>query len=111
MSINKPDITRRRFLKQNKEAFTFHHKTSGVAMSMTEDNKGVIWAATYPGSGLVSNDPASQQFSDYCFMHKENWPQYQRSIATDDTGWVYFSVGYTMSQIVCASHLWSFRLS
>lgn len=81
--------------------FTFHHKTSGAAMSMTEDDNGLIWAATYPGSGLVSFDPSTRIFTDYGFVHKENWPQYQRSIAADDKGWIYFAIGYTSSQIVC----------
>lgn len=84
-----------------KRAFTFHHKTNGAAMSMTEDDKGLIWSITYPGSGLTSFDPVNQIFTDYGFAHKENWQQYQRSIATDDKGWVYFAVGYTSSQIVC----------
>ncbi len=84
-----------------KRAFTFHHKTSGAAMSMTEDDNGLIWAATYPGSGLVSFDPAAGKFTDYGFVHQENWPQYQRSIAADDKGWIYFAIGYTASQIVC----------
>ncbi len=81
--------------------FTFQQKTSGAAMSMTEDDNGLIWAATYPGSGLVSFDPSTRIFTDYGFVNKENWAQYQRSIAADDKGWIYFSIGYTSSQIVC----------
>lgn len=84
-----------------KRAFTFTAKTNGAAMSMTEDDNGVIWAVTYPGSCLASFDPESRQFTDYGFVHKENWLQYQRSIAADDRGWIYFAVGYTSSQIVC----------
>ena len=33
-------------------------------------------------------------------MHEENWPQYQRSVAADDTGWIYFGIGNTASQII-----------
>lgn len=82
-------------------AFTFHTTTlRQMAMSMTEDLHGVIWSVTYPSSGLVSFDPATREFKDYGALHKENWPQYQRSIATDDAGWVYFAIGNTLCQIV-----------
>lgn len=82
-------------------AFTFFHKTAPrVAMGMTEDDRGVIWAATYPNSGVVSFDPKSRAFRDYGHVHKENWRQYQRYVAADDAGWVYFAVGNTASQIV-----------
>ncbi|MEO9004973.1 MAG: hypothetical protein ABI288_09560, partial [Ginsengibacter sp.] len=41
-----------------KRAFTFHHIVNRqMAMSMTEDEKGVIWAVTYPNSGVVSFNP------------------------------------------------------
>src|SRR5690606_5844056 len=35
-------------------AYTFHQKTAPqMAMGMTEDDEGQIWAVTYPNSGLV----------------------------------------------------------
>ncbi len=84
-----------------KRAFTFHRKTAPqMAMGMTEDDKGVIWSVTYPNSGVVSFDPASRAFKDYGHVHKENWRQYQRYVAADDTGWIYFGIGSTASHII-----------
>ena len=41
-----------------KRAFTFYEKTQPqMAMSMTEDDQGRIWSATYPQSGIVCFDP------------------------------------------------------
>lgn len=84
-----------------KRAFTFHHKTAPqMAMGMTEDDKGRIWAVTYPNSGIVCYDPATATFTDYGYVHKENWAQYQRYLAVDDQGWVYFALGNTNSQLI-----------
>ena len=84
-----------------KRAFTFFEKTSPqMAMSMTEDDTGRIWSATYPNSGLVSFDPNSRTFKDYAHLYDQNWRQYPRSMAADDAGWVYFGVGSTLGQIV-----------
>jgi hypothetical protein len=84
-----------------KRAFTFVHETAPqMAMGMTEDDNGVIWSVTYPNSGVVSFNPATREFKDYGHVHKENWAQYQRSVAADDTGWIYFAVGNTWSQII-----------
>ena len=71
-----------------------------MAMGMTEDDDGTIWSVTYPNSGVVSFDPASREFKDYGHVHKENWAQYQRYVAADDTGWVYFGIGSTSGQII-----------
>ncbi len=82
-------------------SFTFQEKTKPqMAMAMTEDDQGVIWSVTYPNSGLVSYDPATGQLTDYGYLNKENWAQYQRYIAADDKGWVYFGIGNTNSQII-----------
>ena len=84
-----------------KRAFTFFHKTSPMmAMSMTEDDQGVIWSASYPNSGLVSFDPKTREFKDYPSLNKENWAQYPRAVAADDAGWIYVGIGSTASQIV-----------
>lgn len=84
-----------------KKAFTFCHKTAPqMAMSMTESADGVIWSATYPNCGLVSFDPKTREFKDYGHVHKENWRQYPRFIATDDTGYVYFGIGSTSGHIL-----------
>ncbi|MBI3987150.1 MAG: hypothetical protein HY343_09530 [Lentisphaerae bacterium] len=82
-------------------AFTFHHETAPrMAMSMTEDDAGRIWSVTYPNSGVVCFDPANGQFRDYGHLYSQNWPQYQRSVAADDAGWIYFAVGNTSGQII-----------
>lgn len=84
-----------------KRAFTFHHDTAPqMAMGMTEDDDGVIWSVTYPSSGVVSYNPATGEFRDFGHVHKENWNQYQRYVATDDQGWLYFGIGSTASQVV-----------
>ncbi len=85
----------------SKRAFTFFEKTTPqMAMGMTEDDRGVIWSVSYPNSGVVSFDPATRAFKDYGPVHKENWAQYQRYVATDDAGWLYFGIGSTASQII-----------
>ena len=84
-----------------KRAFTFVHETAPqMAMSMTEDDRGVIWSVTYPNSGLVSYNPATGEFKDYGHLHQENWLQYPRHIAADDQGWIYFGIGTTTSHIL-----------
>jgi hypothetical protein len=82
-------------------AFTFFHETKPqMAMGMTEDDHGVIWSVSYPNSGVVSFDPRTREFKDYGHVYAQNWPQYQRYVAADDTGWIYFGLGNTASQIV-----------
>lgn len=82
-------------------AFTFSHKSAPqMAMAMTEDDNGVIWSVTYPNSGLVSFDPKTKAFTDYGSLHKETWQQYDRSLAADDAGYIYFAIGNTSSQII-----------
>jgi hypothetical protein len=84
-----------------KRAFTFKKESMPqMAMGMTEDDKGVIWAVTYPNSGVISFDPVTREFKDHGYVYKQNWRQYQRSVAADDAGWIYFSIGNTASQII-----------
>lgn len=84
-----------------RRAFTFWQETAPqMAMGMTEDDKGVIWSVTYPQSGVVSFEPVSRTLRDYGHVYKQNWAQYQRSVAADDTGWIYFGIGSTASQII-----------
>ncbi len=81
--------------------FTFVGKVhDGMSMGMTEDRNGVIWSVTYPDSGVISFDPKSRKLTDYGSVNKESWPQYQRTVATDDAGWVYFGIGNTKAQIM-----------
>ncbi len=82
-------------------AFTFHKKTTPqMAMGMTEDDNGTIWSVTYPNSGVASYNPKTKEFNDYGSVYKQTWPQYQRYVAADDTGIVYFAVGNTKTQIL-----------
>ncbi len=84
-----------------KPGFTFSEKTATqMSMGMTEDDNGVIWSATYPQSGIVAFNPKTREFRDFGHVYKQNWPQYQRYIAADDTGHIYFAIGSTASQIV-----------
>lgn len=83
-----------------KRAFTFTKGTMPqMAMAMTEDDNGKIWAVTYPNSGVVSFDPGTRELKDYKYVNKENWRQYHRSIAADDAGWIYFGLGNASTQI------------
>ncbi|GMU21747.1 MAG: hypothetical protein AMXMBFR13_18370 [Phycisphaerae bacterium] len=84
-----------------RRAFTFHAETAPrMAMGMTEDDNGVIWSVSYPQSGVVSFDPKTRAFKDYGHVHTENWEQYQRTVAADDTGWIYFGIGNTKSHVM-----------
>ena len=84
-----------------KRNFTFCSKTTPqMSMGMTEDDRGSIWSVAYPQSALVSFDPKSREFHDYGNVYTQNWPQYQRFVAADDAGFIYFALGQTASQIV-----------
>ena len=84
-----------------KRAFTFFRKTAPqMAMGMTEDDNGLIWSVTYPNSGVVSFNPVTREFKDYGHVYKQNWRQYQRYVAADDAGWLYFGIGSTAGQII-----------
>ncbi|MHB9107213.1 MAG: NHL repeat-containing protein [Armatimonadota bacterium] len=81
--------------------FTFVQQTfPQMAMGMTEDDRGRIWSVTYPDSGVVCFDPETRELRDYGSVHQENWQQYQRYVAADDAGWIYFALGNTASQII-----------
>jgi len=84
-----------------KRAFTFCKESlPQMAMSMTEDDQGIIWAVTYPNSGMVSFNPVTREFMDYGHLYKQNWRQYPRSLVKDNAGWLYFGIGNTASQII-----------
>ena len=85
----------------DKGEFTFHAETvPQMTMGMTEDDNGRIWSATYPNSAVACYDPTQREFRDYGSVYAQNWRQYQRFVAADEAGWVYFAVGNTASQIV-----------
>ena len=84
-----------------KRAFTFHKKSMPkMAMAMTEDDLGNIWGVTYPNSGVVSFNPTTREFTDFGYLYKQNWRQYQRNMAADNSGWIYYGMGNTSSQII-----------
>lgn len=84
-----------------KRGFTFCNKTTPqMSMGMTEDDNGVIWSVSYPQSGVVSFDPRTRKFRDYGEVYNQNWMEYPRFAAADDSGWVYFAIGMTASQII-----------
>ncbi|MFO7946830.1 MAG: hypothetical protein R6V19_08440 [Armatimonadota bacterium] len=84
-----------------KPGFTFvteaHYRG---AMGMTEGDDGIIYSVTYPDSGVARYNPKTGEFQDFGPVWDENWNQYQRAVATDDTGWLYFGIGSTRSQII-----------
>ena len=82
-------------------AFTFSKEAlPQMAMGMTEDDNGIIWAASYPNSGVVSFNPVTREFKDWGYLYKQNWRQYPRNLVTDNAGCIYFSLGNTASQII-----------
>ncbi len=82
------------------KSFSFVKETTPkTAMSMTEDDNGTIWSATYPKNALFSYNPKTGIYKDYGQIHAEEWSQYPRYIATDDKGWVYVGMGEGAGQI------------
>jgi hypothetical protein len=82
-------------------AFTFTAPASPTsAMSFTEDRDGVVWAATWPDSGLVSFDPRTGTLVDHGPSSKEAWKQYPRSIVVDDVGHIFLGVGSAEARIL-----------
>lgn len=81
--------------------FTFHQRNrDDLAMSMTEDDNGLIWVGTYPNAHLFSFDPQQKQLTDHGALNKEDWRQYPRLMAADDAGWVYAMIAFTRHQII-----------
>jgi hypothetical protein len=82
-------------------SFTFIGDTpSRCAMSMTEDDDGVIWAGLFPDSHLVSFNPESRELVDHGSLNQESWRQYPRALAYDEAGWIYAGIGNTAGQVV-----------
>ena len=73
---------------------------SRLGIGMTEDDQGRIWAASYPDSSLCMHDPATGEFRDYGSLYDQPWRQYPYTLAADAGGWIYFSVGKTLSQFI-----------
>ncbi len=70
------------------------------AMGMTESDDGIIYSVTYPDSGVARYNPETGEFEDFGSVWEENWNQYQRAVATDEMGWLYFGIGSTRAQII-----------
>ncbi|MFP3903980.1 MAG: PQQ-binding-like beta-propeller repeat protein [Armatimonadota bacterium] len=88
------------FDPKKREFTAVHEGPPRVAMSMTEDYDGVIWAAIYPGSEVVSYNPATDEMRNYGCVHEHPSTQYPRYVAADDEGWVYVAVGLAAGQII-----------
>ena len=81
--------------------FTFWTNTApATSFSIIEDERGIVWLATHPQSGLVSFDPKTRAFKDYGQLYKQNWAQYPSGLSVDDAGWVYWGVGSAMCQVI-----------
>lgn len=69
------------------------------AMSLHEDQNGVIWAGLFPNANLLSFNPDTRELVDHGRMNEERWNQYLRSMAVDQSGWVYAGIGTTRAQV------------
>ncbi len=87
----------------NPENFELRHWKvgAGMGMAMTEDDAGRIWCVSYPDGRVICYNPAKNVCRDFGPARKEAWPQYNRAMAADDTGILYYGVGITRSQF-CA---------
>ena len=71
-----------------------------AAMSMTEDDEGVIWAAVYPDCDVVGYNPETGEAHNYGSLYEYPSTLYPRSIAADDRGWIYVHIGLAANQII-----------
>ena len=85
--------------EQGKWTFAEPIRSGKMSMSMTEDDRGRIWSISYPDCGITAFDPETQKLQDYGAPFAETFPQYARSVATDDRGWVYIGYGNAAGQI------------
>lgn len=74
-----------------------HHR---AAMSMTEDDQGRIWAATYPKAQVSRFDPVTREFRTYDAIFEHDSLLYPRSMAADDLGWIYVGIQKAAGQII-----------
>lgn len=87
-------------INQRKLTVINHDAPPQMAMSMTEDDTGLIWAATYPQCGLVSYNPATKELRDHGPVFNQDWAVYPSFIAADEKGWMYAAIGNTASHII-----------
>jgi len=82
----------------NLRKWTFAGDGPGMAMSFTENDEGIIYAATYPGSHLISFNPKTREFINYGQMDPQE--KYPRALACDRSGWVYCGTGMARGNLV-----------
>ncbi len=82
-----------------KKEFKVFPTGTGMGMAMTEDDRGTVWTVTYPDSAIIGRNPETGFFKDFGSLRKENWAQYHRTLAADDSGWLYYGVGITRAQL------------
>lgn len=70
------------------------------AMSIHEDSSGIIWAALFPNSDLISYNPDTRELVNHGSVNEETWGQYPTHLAVDDSGWVYTAIGTSRGQLV-----------
>ena len=73
---------------------------SGMALSFTMDDDGVIYAGIYPSATLVSYDPRTQKYTDHGQLNKQDWPQYLRPLVIGGQGWIYGGIAIKAGQVV-----------
>jgi hypothetical protein len=83
-----------------KREFTFVEEgPSRVAMSMTEDDNGTIWAGIYPDGDVVSYNPQTGEYRVWGPLGQHPSLRYPRTIAADDQGWIYMAIGHAEGQV------------
>ena len=83
-----------------KREFTFFKQTAPqMAMGMTEDDNGVIWSVTYPAERRRLLRPRHRRVQGLRACLQAELVQYQRYVAADDTGWIYWGSA-TPDQII-----------
>ncbi len=82
-------------------AFTKIEKVGQAhAFSLLELPDGEILMGTYPNAHLYVFDPETRELKDYGSILDVNWLTYIRSLAYDQSGWLYAGIGVTESAIV-----------
>jgi hypothetical protein len=70
------------------------------AMSMYEDDEGVIWAACYFNASLFSYNPMTGEFRDHGDLYDHPSQLYPETLAGDDQGWIYLGIVPAAGQIL-----------
>lgn len=70
------------------------------AGALTEAPDGVIWGILNPDGHLISFNPTTRELTDHGIILEEDWVQIPRTIAADDSGWIYAGTGTARGQVV-----------